>query len=209
MKLQIFFFAAIAAINTQTRSQICSFQNCDLCQTFLLLRTKNEHPAYVTKCKNFMKLGNCCQNYMRCDILTECVPRFFTYFPDNSNWSINKIHKLWFIIFTFMSYACDESKLKFFCQIFYFLYFIGFFLRVLFLPIKLSTLGSSVYRVQWFQCSPRTFEMVVCSYLMACIKPNIIWRISNTVKLILRTTYSWETVTQIKKLVSFKMFGKV
>ena len=86
MKFQKFLFLAIGAMNIQNGLANCSFRNCDSCQTFLTSGYKNDYPTFVLKCKHFMEFGNCCQKFMRCDVLVGCIPRFYKHF-DWSLWS--------------------------------------------------------------------------------------------------------------------------
>ena len=79
MKILNLFFAVavgrIAKINLS--GDMCSFQNCNNCE-IALKSDKNDYiyNRFRPTCRLMMNGPTCCQKFQKCDILTECVPRF-------------------------------------------------------------------------------------------------------------------------------------
>ena len=84
MKLTIFFtiFVLAATIDASrpSKSEICTFQNCSSCDIVLKNTHNKKFGKFIPQCRNMMQSQGCCQKFMLCEVLGECVPRFLQYY---------------------------------------------------------------------------------------------------------------------------------
>ena len=85
MKLTIILFL-IASINASrlrsvlSKSELCSFQNCNSCDIVLKNTQNKRFGRAIPQCRNLMRSQDCCQKFMLCDVMMECIPQFMQFY---------------------------------------------------------------------------------------------------------------------------------
>ena len=75
-----FLHLFIAVSMIEAKSEFCSFQNCKRCEIVLTNTNNRQFERFIPQCRKVMGANDCCQDYMQCDILSECIPRFRRYY---------------------------------------------------------------------------------------------------------------------------------
>ena len=83
LTMVLFLIATMKASRVKsflTKSEMCSYQNCNSCDIVL----KNTHikklGRAIPQCRNLMRSHDCCQKFMFCDVMMECVPQFMQFY---------------------------------------------------------------------------------------------------------------------------------
>ena len=64
----------------KAKPEFCTFKHCTGCEIALTSPNTQKFRRFIPTCRNIMRAKDCCQDFMRCDILCGCVPRFRRYY---------------------------------------------------------------------------------------------------------------------------------
>ena len=75
--MKLFTLLISMALAKFSKTDYCTFRNCDNCD--IVLKTDKKgfiYNRFGPKCRTMMNQSSCCQKFMICDPLMECIPHF-------------------------------------------------------------------------------------------------------------------------------------